>query len=100
MRPPSTAARALAQDSALLNRHRREQLWRRDAKRHIATMRVRGFVLRLTHGNARGPSWCLSDGTRVEHGAAQLMLSDKHVSPVGDTLFAGTRSQTYRYVED
>jgi hypothetical protein len=87
------------EDRALLSRRRKKQRWRRNARRHVATMRVRGFSLQLTHGDIRGPIWCLSDGTRIEHGAAQIMLGEKHVIPVGDCLFMGARSQTYRYVE-
>jgi hypothetical protein len=72
---------------------------RHDAQRYIATMRILGVTLQLTHGHGRGPIWCLSDGTHVELGCARIMLKDPHITGVGDCLFAGALSQTFRYVE-
>ena len=64
-------------------------------------MRIRGFTLRLTHGDGRGLNWSLSDGSPVEHGAAEIMLKDSHVVGGGDCLLPDVvRSQTYRFVED
>ena len=81
------------------SRRRKEQRWRRDAERHIRTMRIRGCTLQLTHGHGRGPLWCLSNGEHVEHGAAEIMLRNSHIASVGDALLEGVRCQTYRFVE-
>jgi hypothetical protein len=99
---PANARHArTTEHTASANQRKKEVRWRRDAQRHITAMRLYGFVLRLTHGNARGSGWCLSDGTPVEHGCAQIILKDRHVVDVGDTLFRGvTSGQTFRFAED
>jgi hypothetical protein len=95
--PPDARHVRTLEDPALRNRRHKEERWRRDAKKHIATMRVRGLVLTLTYHNGT-PHWRLGN-LHVENGAAELVINHPEIVGVGDTLFQNTRSQTFRYAE-
>src|SRR5262249_33662688 len=45
----------------------------------------------------RGPVWFLSGGLLIDPEIAKLVIAHPDVAPVGDSLFAGALSQTYRY---
>ena len=60
-------------------------------------MKVRGWPLTLTYRNGT-PVWRLGN-IHVEDGAAKIVTTHPNIVGVGDALFAGTRSQTYRFVE-
>jgi hypothetical protein len=47
-----------------------------------------------------GPRWTLSDGRSIDGATAKLVTTSASVVPVGDCLFAGTASQTYRWWSD
>jgi hypothetical protein len=63
----------------------------------LAEMR-RGTCLHLSY--APRPHWRLSNGTWVTDGIARAVIALPSVTGVGDVLFAGLTSQTYRYLED
>jgi hypothetical protein len=47
-----------------------------------------------------GPKWRTSNGRYVNGAVARVVITDKRVAGVGDTLFADGTSQTWRFVED
>lgn len=47
-----------------------------------------------------GPRWRMSSGKYVNDEVARIAIASKHVIGVGDTLFPGGLSQTWRYAED
>jgi hypothetical protein len=59
---------------------------------------LRGGQTLQLHHTSLSHEWRLSGGQRVSDATAKLAIQDHHVVGVGDTLFADTRSQTYRYV--
>jgi hypothetical protein len=66
----------------------------------LNTMMRNGAVLHLSL--AKSPTWELHDGTtviRVSTRTAQAALKRKAIVGVGDSLFADTLSQTWRYIE-
>jgi hypothetical protein len=63
--------------------------------RVLAVMRS-GQTLRL-HYTTTKQRWFLSNGREVTEQTALRAIANIHVVPVGDTLFADTFSQTYRY---
>jgi hypothetical protein len=85
-------------DPTLSNHRRREQRWKRDAGKHVRTMRFRGLPLTLTYRNGT-PMWRLGSA-HVEAGAAEIVIKHPSVIGVGDALFRDVRSQTYRFSED
>jgi hypothetical protein len=62
----------------------------------LAEMR-KGASLHLSHSPRR--HWRLSNGTWVTDEVARTLVDLPQVAAVGDCLFAGVQSQTYRYVE-
>ena len=84
-------------DPTLASRRRREQRWKRDAVKHVRTMRIRGLPLTLTYRNGT-PHWRLGN-IHVEDGAAVIVIKHPNVVGVGDALFRDVRSQTYRFSE-
>jgi hypothetical protein len=46
-----------------------------------------------------GPRWRMSNGRYVNDTVAQIVIANQRVVGVGDTLFASTLSQTWRYIE-
>jgi hypothetical protein len=60
-----------------------------------------GASLHLHFDWRRGAVWTLSDdGSQVDDEIARLVIQHLDVAAVGDILFAGTPSQTYRYIGD
>jgi hypothetical protein len=81
----------------LQRRHRRLDRWVNSANFIISCMRA-GATLHLTY-RRNGPVRSLSDGRRVSDEIAQMVIVDRRVAAVGDSLFRGMTSQTYRYTE-
>jgi hypothetical protein len=84
---------------------------RRAAARHLdrRNAKVERVLVEMAHGAAlhlhfdrkRGPLWTLSeDGVLIDAEIAALVIAHPDVAPVGDSLFAGAPSQTYRYAGD
>lgn len=46
-----------------------------------------------------GGIWWLSNGRRITDEIAQVVIQNANVTGVGDALFHGARSQTYRWIE-
>jgi hypothetical protein len=61
----------------------------------LATMRA-GVTLHCNQPRG-GPLWALSNGDEVDAATARLVVAYPRIVGVGDTLFVGTMSQTYRY---
>jgi hypothetical protein len=57
-----------------------------------------GAALHLTYRPT--PRWTLSTGTEVSTAAAQVLVENSNIVGVGDALFGGVPSQTYRWVFD
>jgi hypothetical protein len=57
----------------------------------------RGASLHMSFGRD-GRSWMLSDGDCISDAVALLVLAHPSVVGVGDSLFAGSSSQTFRYL--
>lgn len=69
----------------------------RSAERVLAEMQHFGQALTLTHTGA-GPIWALSpSGRTVPKDIARVVCGSASVVPVGDCLFDGVASQTWRY---
>jgi hypothetical protein len=64
----------------------------------IRAMR-RGATLHLEYQQA-GPRWRMSTGPYVLDAIARTVITNERVVAVGDTLFAGWMSQTWRYAEN
>jgi hypothetical protein len=47
-----------------------------------------------------GPRWRMSNGRYVNAAVARIVITNKNVVGVGDTLFADGTSQTWRFVEN
>ena len=84
---------------SLARANRRLERQQRRATAVIGTMRRHGASLHLEYQNGGGARWRLSTGSPVASDVAALVTADPRVSGVGDTLFAGMNSQTFRYVE-
>jgi hypothetical protein len=72
-------------------------------RRHLSAKAVkiamrRGGALHLHFGRT-GPVWMLSDGRRVSDEAAKFVLASVNVVSVGEAVFCGATSQTFRYVD-
>jgi hypothetical protein len=83
---------------------------RRDVARHLdrRNAKVERVLVDMAHGESlhlhfdcwrgrRRSLWTLSDGQPVDLEIAKLVIAHPDVAAVGDTLFAGGLSQTYRY---
>jgi hypothetical protein len=64
----------------------------------LAAMR-KGEYLVLEH-RWFGRCWCLSGGRPVDDVVAKAVIENHHVTGVGDALFKGVASQTWRWTED
>jgi hypothetical protein len=81
--------------------------WRRAVRKHtnvdaVLLRMIDGMALHLHRDHRRdcGRIWVLTpNGGEVEDIVALQVIGCPHVVAVGDTLFDGTLSQTYRYVE-
>jgi hypothetical protein len=72
----------------------------RNAATALQAMRNDGCTLHAEFGQA-GLRWRMSKGRFVSNEVAKIIITDKHVIGVGDTLFAdGPPSQTWRYAEE
>jgi hypothetical protein len=67
--------------------------------RVLELMRRRGVTLHFDQSGAR-VRWWLSTGAEVDARIAAVLIARGEVVSVGDALFAGAPSQTYRYVEE
>jgi|RhiMetStandDraft_8_1073273.scaffolds.fasta_scaffold47261_1 hypothetical protein len=63
----------------------------------LAAMRA-GQALHCEFGQS-GPRWRMSNGRFVRSEVARLVIASPDVAGVGDSLFADTLAQTFRYVE-
>jgi hypothetical protein len=45
------------------------------------------------------PAWHLSSGTKIQDKVARTVIQNSNVRDVGDALFNGVPSQTWRWVE-
>jgi hypothetical protein len=54
----------------------------------------------LYSGRAGDGRWWMSDGTTLTGNTAKVVTSNPRVVDCGDSLFAGVRGQTFRYLED
>jgi hypothetical protein len=61
----------------------------------LAAMR-RGAALHLQYART-GPRWTLTTGHRICEETAKLVTASSSVVGVGDALFAGAASQTWRW---
>ena len=62
-----------------------------DAMRNGATLHLEFYET--------GPKWRMSTGRYVTDAVARIVIADKRVAGVGDTLFADGTSQTWRFIE-
>jgi hypothetical protein len=62
-------------------------------------MRLEGLTLQLSYERASA-RWRLSDGAQVRPAVAALVVADARVVGVGDALFSGFASQTYRFASE
>jgi hypothetical protein len=76
------------------SRHRVERRMEK-AQVVLKTMQA-GAALQLQY-TKHGPCWVLSNGLRVKDDVAKLIVTSASVVGVGDALFDGTASQTYRW---
>jgi hypothetical protein len=67
--------------------------------RILEVMRRRGVTLHFDQ-SGRPPRWWLSNGQQVDERTAAVLITRHEVVSVGDALFAGAPSQTYRYAEE
>ena len=79
------------------NRSRRLDRLNRSVDIVLQAMRD-GATLQLQF-HQTGSKWRTSNGHYVSNEVAKIIIIDKRVAGVGDTLFAGGLSQTWRYVE-
>jgi hypothetical protein len=68
------------------------------ANRAAAAMRA-GAALHLTY-RAGSAQWALSTGEAVSNAVAGLLIVNPNIVGVGDALFAGELSQTWRWEGD
>jgi hypothetical protein len=66
-------------------------------KRAAAAMRA-GAALCLAYRSG-GAQWTLSTGEAVSDAVARALIANPNIVGVGDALFAGELSQTWRYVK-
>jgi hypothetical protein len=80
----------------------------RNSSRRLDRLNVAvGIVLQAMRNGAtlhlefhqQGPRWRVSTGHYVTDAVARVVITNKRVSGVGDTLFADGTSQTWRFVE-
>jgi hypothetical protein len=74
----------------------RAELDRRAAEATIRAIRLKGLTLQLSFERA-STRWRLSDGAQVRPAVAKLVIADVRVTGVGDALFSGAASQTFRF---
>jgi hypothetical protein len=70
-----------------------------EAAQHVLTAMRRGAALHLRF-TQRGPQWQLSSGRRVSDEVAKMVTASASVVGVGDALFEGAPSQTWRWWAD
>jgi hypothetical protein len=96
---PKTArtGRSLRTIADLRLQQRRVDRRRAGAATVLTAMERHGLTLHLHFSNS-GPTWTLSNGVRVPPDVAQIVTSNLNVVGVGDTLFPGGVSQTWRFI--
>jgi hypothetical protein len=84
-------------------RGKRQHVRKKDRKKDkptattvLAAMR-KGESLLLEH-RWYGRCWVLSGGLRIDDALAKTVVKNRHVKGVGDSLFVGTPSQTWRWI--
>ena len=82
--------------------HKHRRLDRRTLSAEVVVQRMyEGACLHLHHDRRRGPVWRLSvAAAEVPDAVARLVIQRADIVPVGDVLFDGCLSQTYRYLAD
>ena len=65
----------------------------------VLTALRRGAALHLQYAKS-GPQWTLSSGHRVDDDVARMVVASSSVVGVGDALFNGAASQTFRWWAD
>jgi hypothetical protein len=63
---------------------------------HAAAVMRSGAALHLAH-RPGGAQWTLSTGEAVSDAVARMLIANPNVVGVGDALFAGELSQTWRW---
>ena len=63
---------------------------------HAAAVMRGGAALHLTYRSG-GAHWTLSTGEAVSDAVARLLIANPNIVGVGDALFAGELSQTWRW---
>jgi superfamily II DNA or RNA helicase len=83
-----------------LGRRRRRRLDVQAEARHVIDLMSEGARLNLAYDRRRQVVWHLSVvGVEVPDEIARVVIASEQVVAVGDTLFEGMLSQTYRYCE-
>ena len=80
---------SLRRSSRRLNQLNRSVAVVLDAMRNGASLHLEFFQ--------QGPKWRMSNGRYVTDAVARVVISHEHVVDVGDSLFASTLGQTWRY---
>lgn len=83
--------------SSLQRSSRRLDRRRASVEGALAAMR-HGATLHLQFGPTKA-WWVLSCGWALSPDIAEILIARPEVQAVGDTLFPGTRSQTWRFIE-
>jgi hypothetical protein len=87
-----------AHTAAELARKARRLDWRNIGAERVLDALRRGATLQLSYAPRR--HWSLGSGAFVTDEVARTVIGSPNVAAVGDTLFAGELSQTWRYVTD
>jgi hypothetical protein len=86
------------QTAAQLQRKRHRLDQRALSVEAVVSRMYEGACLHLHYDRRRGPVWRLSvSGAEVPDATARLVIQHPDIVAVGDSLFAGCLSQTYRY---
>ena len=81
-------------------RNRTRRLDRLNHKVAVVLQVMRGGATLQLQFCQAGQKWRTSNGHYVSGEVAKIVIIDKRVVGVGDTLFAGGLSQTWRFIED
>jgi hypothetical protein len=75
----------------------RNPMTRLEEINHAAARMRAGAALHLSYQST--PYWALSTGERITTAVARVLIATPGVVAVGDALFDGVPSQTYRWAE-
>ena len=84
--------------AGLRNKRRRVERQLESAGLVLTALR-RGAALHFQYAKT-GPQWTLSSGHRVDDDVARMVVASSSVVGVGDALFDGAASQTFRWWAD